>query len=144
MHAGIIFAIVAVIIVVIAGAIAHAVRNLVGSALAGLSYGRALGVLAAAFIWGLGVIAALNQIGVATTVTTPVLIAVLATVGGTLVVGVGGGLVRPMQRRWEGWLDRAEREVPAAKAHAEAYQRGREDAMRTAAATQATSEQPQA
>ena len=42
-------------------------------------------------IVGLGVIAALNQIGVATTVTTPVLIAVLATGGGVIVVGVGGG-----------------------------------------------------
>jgi len=130
-------AVVAIIIVVIAGAIAHAVRDLIGSALGGLSYGRVLGVLAAVFIWGLGIIAALNQIGVATTVTTPVLIAVLATVGGTLVVGVGGGLVRPMQQRWEGWLDRAESEVPAAKAHAEAYQRGREDAMRTVATAQA-------
>ena len=135
---------VAIIIVVVAAAVAHAVRNLVSSALAGLSYGRMLGLLAAVFIWGLGIIAALNQIGVATTVTMPVLIAVLATVGGVLVVGVGGGLVRPMQRRWERWLDRADSEVPAAKAHAEAYQRGREDAMRTTAAHAASEEQPQA
>ena len=46
----------------------------------------------------------------ATTVTTPVLITVLATVGGILVIGVGGGLIAPMAKRWEGWLARAEQE----------------------------------
>lgn len=122
---------VAVIILVVAGAIARAVKDMITGALGGLAYGNLLGTLAAVFVWGLGIIAALNQIGVATTVTTPVLIAVLATVGGVLVVGVGGGLVRPMQRRWEGWLGRAEDELPALRAHSEAYQRGREDAMRS-------------
>ncbi|MDQ3787776.1 MAG: hypothetical protein M3422_11095, partial [Actinomycetota bacterium] len=90
-------AVVAILIIVVAAAVASAVRDLVSNLLGGLSYGRTLGTIAAVFIWGLGGIAALNQIGVATTVTTPVLIAVLATVGGILVVGVGGGLVRPMQ-----------------------------------------------
>lgn len=103
-------AFVAIVIVVVAAAIARAVKDIISSALGGLSYGRVLANLASVFILGLGVIAALNQIGVATTVTTPVLIAVLATVGGILVVGVGGGLVRPMQSRWENWLTRAEEE----------------------------------
>lgn len=104
---------VAIIIVVVAAAIASAVRDLVSGALAGLSYGRLLANLASWFIIALGIIAALNQIGVATTVTTPVLITVLATVGGILVVGLGGGLVRPMQARWERWLERAESESQA-------------------------------
>ncbi|MEV0339781.1 hypothetical protein AB0H49_12195 [Nocardia sp. NPDC050713] len=121
---------VAIVIIVVAGAIAHAVRELVTNALGGLSYGRMLGTLASVFVWGVGIIAALNQIGVATTVTTPILIAVLATIGGILVVGVGGGLVRPMQRRWDSWLRNLEQEVPAMRGHAEAYQRGREDASR--------------
>ncbi|ANZ39992.1 hypothetical protein BBK82_32055 [Lentzea guizhouensis] len=124
-------AVVAIVIVVVAGAIANAVKDFVTGALGGLSYGRVLANIASVFIWALGIIAALNQIGVATTVTTPVLIAVLATVGGILVVGVGGGLVRPMQQRWEGWLGRAEAELPQAQAQAEAYQRGREDATRS-------------
>ncbi|SDH52249.1 Conserved TM helix [Lentzea fradiae] len=127
-------AVVAIVIVVVAGAIASAVKDFIGSALGGLSYGRVLATTASVFIWALGIIAALNQIGVATTVTTPVLIAVLATVGGVIVVGVGGGLIRPMQQRWEGWLGRAEQELPQAKAQAEAYQRGREDATRVTAA----------
>jgi hypothetical protein len=124
---------VAIIIVVVAAAIARAVKDFIGSALSGLSYGNVLANIASVFIWALGIIAALNQIGVATTVTTPVLIAVLATVGGILVVGVGGGLIRPMQQRWEGWLGRAEQELPQAQAQAEAYQRGREDAVRARA-----------
>jgi hypothetical protein len=138
-------AVVAIIIVVIAGAIARAVKDLVSGALGGLSYGKTLATVASVFIWGLGIIAALNQIGVATTVTTPVLIAVLATVAGVVIVGMGGGLVRPMQQRWENWLGRAESELPAAKAHAEAYQRGREDATRRSEApTEQLRQQPTA
>ncbi|MEV0155196.1 hypothetical protein AB0H57_15825 [Micromonospora sp. NPDC050686] len=121
-------AFVAIVIVVVAAAIATAVKDIIGSALGGLSYGRVLATIASVFILGLGVIAALNQIGVATAVTTPVLIAVLATVGGILVVGVGGGLVRPMQSRWESWLGRAEQESRAIATHARAYQAGRRDA----------------
>ena len=123
-------AVIAIVIVVVAGAVARAVKDLVTGALGGLSYGSLLGTLASVFIWGLGIIAALNQIGVATSVTTPVLITVLATIAGIAIIGVGGGLVRPMQQRWEGWLNRAESEFPQAKAAADAYQRGKEDAVR--------------
>ncbi|PSL52448.1 putative transporter (transmembrane protein) [Saccharothrix carnea] len=132
-------AIVAIIIVVVAAAIARAVQDIASRALGGLSYGPTLGKIAAWFIIALGVIAALNQIGVATTVTTPILITILATIGGIAVVGVGGGLIKPMQQRWEGWLTKAENEAPQAKAQAEAYQRGREDVQRTATATQGVS-----
>ncbi|WP_438268562.1 mechanosensitive ion channel family protein [Micromonospora peucetia] len=120
-------AFVAIVIVVVAAAIANAVKDIISGALGGLSYGRILATIASVFILGLGVIAALNQVGVATAVTTPVLIAVLATVGGILVVGVGGGLVRPMQSRWESWLTRAERESQLIATHARAYQAGRRD-----------------
>jgi hypothetical protein len=71
-----------------------------------------LATTASVFILGLGIIAALNQVGIATAVTTPVLIAVLATIAGIFIVGVGGGLVRPMQERWERWLTNAEVEAP--------------------------------
>jgi len=124
-------AVVAIVIIVVAGAVARAVRDLLTNALGGLSYGALLGTLASVFVWGLGVIAALNQIGVATAVTLPVLITVLATIGGIAVVGVGGGLIRPMQARWDRWLGKAEEELPHARAMADAYQRGREDAART-------------
>ncbi|MGI5155343.1 mechanosensitive ion channel family protein [Microbispora sp. CA-102843] len=124
---------VAIVIIVVATAIARAVKDIVTAALGSLSYGRALATIASVFIIGLGVIAALNQIEVATTVTTPVLIAILAAMAGILIVGVGGGLVRPMQQRWERWLNRAEAETDTIRAQAAAYSRGRADAMETVA-----------
>jgi hypothetical protein len=102
--------IVAIVIIVVASAIAKVVKDLVSSVLGGLSYGNVLANIASIFILFLGVVAALNQVGVATAVTTPVLITILATIGGVIVVGVGGGLIRPMQSRWEQWLTSAERE----------------------------------
>ena len=110
-------AIVAVLIVVISVAIAPAVREVLTGVLGGLSYGRMLARIAAIFVIGLGVIAALNQIGIATTVTMPVLIAVLATISGILIVGVGGGLIVPMRSRWEGWLTRMQHDTEVARRH---------------------------
>jgi hypothetical protein len=135
---------IAIVIVVVATAIAAGVRNLVGSALGGLSYGRLLANLAFVFIVGVGAIAALNQIGVATTVTTPILIAVLATIAGILVVGVGGGLVRPMQGRWERWLGRAEQESATIAEHARAYAAGQRHAAAEAQAEAEAQAQAQA
>lgn len=135
--------IVAMLIVVVVGAIARVAKDLVSGALARLSYGPLLGTIVAVFIWGLGIIAALNQIGIATSITTPVLITVLATLGGVVVVGMGGGLIKPMQQRWETWIGRAEDQLPAARAHHEAYDRAREDAARSAGQPAPQSEQQQ-
>ena len=116
-------AFVAIVIIVVASAIARGVKDLIGNALSGLSYGKVLATIASVFILGLGIIAALNQIGVATTVTTPILIAVLATVAGTIIVGVGGGMIKPMQARTERWLSKAESESQAISSRT-AYQAG--------------------
>jgi Conserved TM helix len=118
-------AIVAIVLVVIAAAIAKVVKELVGAALGGLSYGRFVASTAAIVIIALGVIAALDQIDVAASVTQPVLIAVLATAGAILAIGIGGGMVRPMEQRWERMLGAAERETSSMGA----YQRGRQDAL---------------
>jgi hypothetical protein len=126
-------AFVAIIIVLVASGIATAVRDIVSSALGGLSYGRTLANVASWFIIGIGVIAALTQVGIATAVTTPILVAVLATIAGILVVGVGGGLVRPMQARWERWLDHAERESGTISAQARAYSASQRQAATTPA-----------
>ena len=109
--------VVAIIILVVAASIAAAVKGLIQNTLGGLSYGRTLANIASVFVLFLGIVADLNQVGVATTVTTPVLITILATIGGVIVVGVGGGLVRPMQSRWETWLSSAEREKENIRAH---------------------------
>ena len=145
-------AFVAIIIIVVAAGIGGAVRDLIGSALGGLAYGRLLAQAAYWLIVALGVIAALDQVQIATAVTQPLLIAVLATVAGVLIVGVGGGLVRPMQGRWEVWLDRAGAESTAIREHARNYadERARvaaerkaaeEEAARVAAEQQAAEEQ---
>ena len=110
--------VVAIIIVVVAAAIAAAVKTLIDGTLGGLSYGKVLSGLASAFILFLGIVAALNQVGVATTVTTPVLVAILATLSGVIIVGAGGGLIKPMQHRWESYLTSAEAEAPKIREHA--------------------------
>ena len=112
---------VAVVIVVVAAAIANATHDLIAGALGGLPYGRLLARVASVFIIALGVIAALEQVQIATAVTRPVLVAVLATVAGVIVVGVGGGLIRPMQSRWEAWLARAATESAVIRDSARSY-----------------------
>ena len=130
-------AFVAILIIVVATAVASGVRAVVAAALGRLPYGQLLAGAAAWSIIGLGAIAALNQIGVATAVTTPVLVAVLATVAGILIVGVGGGLVRPMQVRWERWLDRVGQESRAVAEHTREYRAGRAEAVAPGAAAEA-------
>jgi hypothetical protein len=105
---------VAVVIVVVAAYLAGWIKGLIAEALGGISYGRALATTAQVLVLALGVIAALNQIGVAASVTLPVLIAALAIVAGVIIVGVGGGLIKPMQHRWERMLNRAETETTLA------------------------------
>jgi Conserved TM helix len=119
-------AIVAIVLVVIGSAIAKVVKDLIGGAIGGMSYGPFVASLASILIIALFAIAALNQIGVASAVTQPLLIMSLATVGAILAIGVGGGLVRPMQSRWERMLNAVEDETTRQTA---AYQQGRKHAM---------------
>ncbi|MFE5194844.1 hypothetical protein ACFQ93_14160 [Streptomyces sp. NPDC056601] len=121
-------AVVAIVLVVIAMAIANVVRDIVTNALSAVSYGRTIGTVVWACIVALGVIAALGQAGIATSVTQPVLIAALAAAVGIVVVGVGGGLIVPMRQRWERMLNSAERETAKARGIS-AYQTGRDDAL---------------
>ena len=111
---------VAILIVVLTSAIAKAVNDLVGNALGGLSYGHLVAKVASGFILFIGIVAALNQIEVAQFVTQALTTAVLVAVVGTVIVGVGGGLVKPMQSRWETLLDKATDEGQNAKAQVQA------------------------
>jgi hypothetical protein len=100
-----------VVIMVVAFAIGNAVFDIIRNALSQFSYGRTLGRIAQVGIIALAAIAALNQIGVVTAVSMSILIAALATMAGILIVGVGGGMIRPMQERWERMLNKAESET---------------------------------
>ncbi|MFI6304878.1 hypothetical protein ACIBCH_23650 [Amycolatopsis thailandensis] len=95
---------VALVLVIVAAAVAKVVRDLVTGALSTRPAGRLLGTIAYWLIMAFGIIAALGQVNIATAVTGPVLITVLATIGGVIVVGFGGGLIKPAQDRWQGWL----------------------------------------
>jgi hypothetical protein len=103
--------IVAIILVVLGAVIAGAVKSFIQNALGGLSYGNVLATAASILILLGFVKSALDQVGIATTVTGPLLYAILGTVAGVIIVGAGGGLIKPMQHRWEGMLDKAEDET---------------------------------
>ena len=92
---------VAIVIVIIAAAIAAAARTLVLNTLSGLSYATVLANCAAGLILAFGVIAALDQLDIATNVVNAVLYAALAALVGVIVVAVGGGGIRTMSHRWE-------------------------------------------
>jgi hypothetical protein len=110
--------IVAVVLVVIGAALAGAAKTFIQNALGGLSYGKVLANVASILILLGFVKSALDQVGIATDVTGPILYAILGTVAGVIIVGAGGGLIKPMQHRWENMLNKAETEAGNAKAQA--------------------------
>ncbi|MFI5609147.1 hypothetical protein [Amycolatopsis sp. NPDC051903] len=127
--------VVALVLVVVAAAIAKVVRDVVTSALATRPAGRLLGTISYWLIMAFGIIAALGQVNIATAITGPVLITVLATIGGVVVVGFGGGLIKPAQERWGGWLSNLQGQVGSAGQ--------RQVGGQPAAQTTQTTQQPQ-
>ncbi|MDQ0613550.1 phosphoglycerol transferase MdoB-like AlkP superfamily enzyme [Microbacterium sp. W4I4] len=107
---------VAIVIIIVVAAIANFVGDIMRPALAKFRFGAVLTRVVTIAIIAMGVIAALNQIGVAVTVTMPILIAVLAALVGIAVVGIGGGLITPMRSRWEHWLGSMESELASPSA----------------------------
>lgn len=102
---------VALVIVVVAFAVANAVYNLVAGTLSETSYGKTVARVCQVAIVFFGAVAAFGQVGIATTVTTPIMWTALAIVAGVTIVGVGGGLVAPMRERWERMLGGVEQEA---------------------------------
>jgi MFS family permease len=109
---------VALVIIVVAFAIANAVYGIVSGTLSETTYGNTAARISQVAIIFFGAVAAFGQVGIATTVTTPVLWTVLAMVAGVVIVGVGGGLVIPMRERWERMLGSAESEAAKMKSTA--------------------------
>ncbi|SDD56136.1 mechanosensitive ion channel family protein [Glycomyces harbinensis] len=106
---------VALVIVVVAFAIANAVYALVEGMLSDTSYGKTVARISQVAIIFFGAVAAFGQVGIATTVTTPIMWTVLSIVAGVTIVGVGGGLIGPMRQRWERMLSSAEDEAAKMK-----------------------------
>lgn len=103
---------VAIFIVVVAASVGSAVRDIVGGALGGLSYGQTIATASYVGIIVLGVFMALNQLQIAPEILNGLWYAVLAIVVGVTVVAVGGGGIRPMEQRWQRALERADMEIP--------------------------------
>jgi hypothetical protein len=116
--------IVAIVLVVIGAVIAGTVKSFISNALGGLSYGTVLANVASVLILLGFVKSALDQVGIATTVTGPLLYTILGTVAGVIIIGAGGGLIKPMQSRWETMLNTAETESATVKAQAQARNQG--------------------
>ena len=104
---------VAIVIVVIAAAIAAAAKALIDNSLSGLSYSKLLGNIASVVILAFGIIAALDQLHIATNVVNAVLYATLAMIVGVVIVAVGGGGVKAMSQRWDSVLTKYDEEKPA-------------------------------
>jgi hypothetical protein len=103
---------VAIIIVIIASAVAAAVKTLIENSLSGVSYAKVLGNAASGLILALGVIAALDQLHVATNVVNAILYAALAALVGVVIVAVGGGGIKTMSARWEALAVTYDQEKP--------------------------------
>ena len=86
-----------VLIIVVAGAIATRVREAVSRAEAAQAYGPMLGRAAGGAVWFVGIFAALNQIEVAQDIVNILFIAVVATVGLTVVIKFGVGGIKSAQ-----------------------------------------------
>ena len=103
---------VAIIIVIIAAAVGAAARALIENTLSGVSYGYVLGNIMSGLILAFGIIAALDQLHVATNVVNAVLYAALAAIVGIAIVAVGGGGISTMSSRWQAMSDTYDQEKP--------------------------------
>ncbi len=103
---------VAILIIVIAAYVSTAVRDIARASLGSLDYGPLLANVAYWAILLVGVFAALDQLRIAPTIVNGLFYFLLALVGGSLIIAIGGGGIAPMRQRWERWLARAESEVP--------------------------------
>jgi Conserved TM helix len=111
---------VAILIVVIAAAIAKAVTDLLSSLLAGMQGGQLLARGAGIAILVFAAFAALDQLQVAPRIVTGLWYAILAAVVGSVIVAVGGGGIRTMQRYWDRMAGKAEERGPELRQQAQA------------------------
>ncbi|HZB59086.1 MAG TPA: hypothetical protein VFA73_07850 [Actinomycetota bacterium] len=103
---------VAILILVIAAAIARAVTDLLSNLLSSVQGGQVLAKGAGIAILVFPVFAALDQLQIAPRIVTGLWYALLAAVVGSVIVAVGGGGIRTMQRYWERAVGRAESRGP--------------------------------
>lgn len=102
----------AILIVVIALAVAAVAKEAIEAALGNLDYARTVAFAVSVAIIGVGIFAALDQLGVAPAIVTGLFYAILATIVGVTIVAVGGGGVKAMSTRWENVMRKYDEEKP--------------------------------
>ena len=108
----------ALLILVVGSAIAAGVKEIVEASLGGLSYGRALAMIASGAILVITFFAALDQLEIAPNIVNGLFYALLAIIVGSAVVAIGGGGIKTMGRYWERVSMRAEQESSNVRAEA--------------------------
>jgi hypothetical protein len=103
---------VAILIIVIAAAVARAVIDLLANLLSGMQGGQFIARGAGIAILVFAAFAALDQLQIAPRIVTGLWYAILAAVVGSVIVAVGGGGIRTMQRYWDQTASRAEQRGP--------------------------------
>jgi hypothetical protein len=103
---------VAILIIVTAAALAKAVTDLLSNLLGAMQGGQLLARGAGIAILVFAAFAALDQLQIAPRIVTGLWYAILAAVVGSVIVAVGGGGIRTMQRYWECTASRAEERAP--------------------------------
>lgn len=109
----------AVVILVVGFAIAAGVKEMVQAAIGGLSYGRALAMVAGTAISVIAVFAALSQLRIAPAIVNGLFYALLAIIVGSSIVAIGGGGIKTMQQYWDRAARRVERESDQIRDEAE-------------------------
>lgn len=110
---------VAALIIVVASAVAKGVKDILGSAMAAMPYGRFVANAASIGIITVGVFAALSELGIAPAIVNALFYALLVVVAGSAVVAIGGGGIAPMRAEWERGLQRLHGEAPRIRVEAE-------------------------
>ena len=103
---------VAIVILVIASAIAKGVKDIVGSVLSGVAWGRVVANIASISIITIGTFAALSHVGIAPAIVNGLFYAMLAIIVGSAIISIGGGGIQPMRAEWERALNRMHAEAP--------------------------------
>jgi hypothetical protein len=109
---------VAVVALVIAFAVAAAVKDLIGNALGGLSYGKALANGISLFVVAIGVFFALDQLEIAPLIVGGVFYALLALAVIPPIIAFGVGGIGPAQEAIENLQSKAQEKAQEIKAEA--------------------------
>jgi hypothetical protein len=103
---------VAILIIVVAAAVAKAVTDLLSNLFGAMQGGQLIARGAGIAILVFAAFAALDQLQIAPRIVTGLWYALLAAVVGSVIVAVGGGGIRTMQRYWDQTANRAEQRGP--------------------------------